>query len=56
MRSSLGVRERVWFRIQDSGTFQRSANCAESINSTGSSLLRDINGTSTVSRLMFPVT
>jgi hypothetical protein len=56
MRSSLGVRARVWFRIQDSGTRQRFANSAESINSAGFPLLRDINGTSAVSRLMFPVT
>jgi len=56
IRSSLGVRARVWFRIQDSGTFQRFANSAESINSTGFPLLRDINGTSAVSVFMFSAT
>jgi hypothetical protein len=56
MRSSFGVRARVWFRIQDSGTFQRFASSAESINSAAFPLLRDINGTSAVSRFMFPVT
>ena len=56
MRSSFGVRARVWFRIQDSGTFQRFANSAESTNSAGFPLLRDINGTSAVSGFMFPVT
>ena len=55
MRSSLGVRARVWFRIQDSGTFHRFANSAESINSAGFPLLRDINGTSDVSRFMFSI-
>jgi hypothetical protein len=43
----------VWLRIQDSGTRQRFANSAESINSTWFPLLRDINGTSAVSRFMF---
>jgi len=56
MRSSFGVRLRVWFRIQDSGTFQRFASSAESINWTAFPLLWDINGTSAVSWLMFSVT
>jgi hypothetical protein len=33
MRSSLGVRERVWLRIQLSGTRQRTASSAESMTS-----------------------
>jgi len=56
MRSSFGVRARVWFRTQDSGTFHRFANSAESINSAAFPLLRDIIGTSAVSRFIFSAT
>jgi hypothetical protein len=50
MRSSLGVRFRVWLRIQDSGTRQRAANSVESINSRLSNTTDwDINGTLPVS-------
>jgi hypothetical protein len=56
IRCSLGVRARVWLRIQDSGTLQRAANSAESINSAPIPALRDINETSVVSGCMFSVT
>src|SRR3954468_17547257 len=55
MRSSFGVRARVWFRIQDSGTLQRFANSAESSNSTRFPRSRDINGTSAISRLIVSI-
>ena len=50
IRSSLGVRARVRFRIHDSGTRQRAANSAESISS-GPLFppIRDTFGTSAVS-------
>src|ERR1022692_1156741 len=57
MRSSFGVRLRVWFRIHDSGTRQRAANSAESISSAASFLaVRDIFGTSAVSGVIVSVT
>ncbi len=46
MRSSCGVRARVWLRIQDSGTLQRDASSTESISSGPFPLLWDINWTS----------
>src|ERR1017187_2845880 len=57
MRSSFGVRLRVWFRIHDSGTRQRAANSAESI-SFGPSFppVRDIFGTSAVSGVIVSTT
>jgi hypothetical protein len=56
MRSSLGVRLRVWFRIHDSGTRQRAANSAESISS-GPLFppVRDIFGTSAVSGVIVSI-
>jgi hypothetical protein len=49
MRSSFGVRTRVWLRIHDSGTLQREASSTESINSGLLPLLWDINWTSAIS-------
>jgi len=55
IRCSLGMRARVWLRIQDSGTLQRAASSTESINSRCFSLVRDIVGTPAVSRFMFSI-
>jgi hypothetical protein len=56
IRCSLGVRARVWFRIQDSGIRQRAASSTESISSVPSPLVWDINGTSAISVFMFSAT
>ena len=57
MRSSLGVRARVRFRIHDSGTRKRAASSAESISSVPSfPPVRDIFGTSAVSGIIVSTT
>jgi hypothetical protein len=56
IRSSLGVRARVRFRIQDSGTRQRVANSPESISSACTfPPAWDTNGTSAVLKSMFSI-
>ena len=56
MRSSCGVRARVWLRIQDSGTLQRDASSTESISSGPFPLLWDINWTSAISVVINSIT
>jgi hypothetical protein len=51
IRCSLGVRARVWFRIQDSGIRQRAASSTESISSVPLPLVWDIHGCSVTSKL-----